>query len=161
VIRPEPYGSVVTFTLEDAIALATEAHEGQRDRTGKPFIGHPLRVMGRMSGELERMVAALHDVIEDTSLTAQDLAAAGVPARVVDAVLILTKADDEPYERYLHRIVDSGDPVAIAVKHADIADNSDPERLRGLSEEDRTRLSAKYATGRRILEERPELRLGR
>jgi (p)ppGpp synthase/HD superfamily hydrolase len=87
------------FTLDDAIALARQAHEGQVDKSGAPYIGHPLRVMARVSGDHQRMVAVLHDVVEDTWVTAEHLAEAGCPAEVIDAVIAISHLPGEPQSR--------------------------------------------------------------
>ncbi|QTR04934.1 phosphohydrolase, partial [Saccharothrix algeriensis] len=114
----------MTFTVDDAVGIARAAHAGQVDKSGRPYLGHPLRVMGRVSGEHARMAAVLHDVVEDTAVTAADLLAAGCPAPVVDTVVALSHRPGEPQEDYLRRV--AADPVAVAVKRADIADNTSP-----------------------------------
>ncbi|HEX7307554.1 phosphohydrolase [Lentzea sp.] len=139
------------FTLEDAIAIATSAHDGQVDKSGRPYIGHPLRVMGSVSGEHERMAAVLHDVVEDTAVTAADLLERGCPAVVVDAVVALSHLPDEPQEDYLRRV--AANPLARTVKHADIADNLSPARIARLDEATQERLKAKYARALRLLDE--------
>lgn len=138
-----------TFTLDDAIQLARKAHEGQLDKGGRPYIGHPLRVMGRVAGERERMAAVLHDVVEDTEVTLADLLAAGCPAQVVSAVDAISKRHGEPSEAYLARV--AADPIAIVVKRADIADNLSPDRLARLDEPTQERLRAKYEKALRFL----------
>jgi (p)ppGpp synthase/HD superfamily hydrolase len=138
------------FTVNDAIALARTAHTGQTDKAGRPYIEHPLRVMHRLHGEYERMAAALHDVLEDTAVTEHDLRAAGCPAPVVAAVVALTKDPGEPLELSMARA--AADPIAEAVKRADIADNSDPERLALLDEATAQRLRRKYADSVRLLD---------
>ncbi|MFB9909255.1 HD domain-containing protein [Allokutzneria oryzae] len=140
-----------TFTLDTAIALATRAHEGQLDKAGQPYIKHPLRVMDSVEGTTARMAAVLHDVIEDTPVTADDLRAAGCPERVVTAVIALSHLPGEPMADYLARA--AADPVALVVKRADIADNSGPLRLNQLDEPTRERLRRKYATALRLLDE--------
>ena len=97
------------------------------------------------------MVAAawLHDVVEDTAVTADDLRAAGIPEDVVAAVLAVSKVAGEPVEDYFSRV--RSDPLAVAVKTADLADNTDPARLAVLDDEVRARLEAKYARARRLL----------
>ncbi len=139
------------FTLDDAIALARRAHEGQLDKSGQPYIGHPLRVMSRVTGEHAQMVAVLHDVIEDTWVTADHLAAAGCPPEVVEAVIAISHLPGEPQRDYLTRV--AANPLALLVKRADIADNSGPERLARLDARTRRRLTEKYATALRILDE--------
>jgi (p)ppGpp synthase/HD superfamily hydrolase len=140
-----------TFTLDEAIQLARRAHEGQLDKSGRPYIGHPLRVMGRVSGERERMTAVLHDVVEDTGVTAADLLAAGCPHDVVDAVMAISKRPGEEKASYLARV--AANPIALAVKRADIADNMSPDRLARLDDDTQHRLRAKYAEALRVLEE--------
>lgn len=131
------------FTEGDAVRIARAAHAGQMDKSGKPYIGHPLRVMAALDGPHERMAAVLHDVIEDTPVTADDLRAAGCPEEVVVAVIALSRGDDEPQTDYLARV--AANPLARTVKLADIADNSSPARLRALDEPTQDRLRAKYA----------------
>lgn len=137
------------FTLKDAIALATSAHDGQVDKSGRPYIGHPLRVMASVEGEHAQMAAVLHDVIEDTSVTAEDLTARGCPSDVVDAVVSLSHLPGEPQEDYLRRV--AANPLAVTVKRADIADNLSPARMARLDDETRARLEIKYATALRLL----------
>ncbi|TQM80527.1 metal dependent phosphohydrolase [Saccharothrix saharensis] len=139
----------MTFTVDDAIRIARAAHDGQVDKSGQPYIGHPLRVMGRVSGEHARMAAVLHDVVEDTSVTADDLLAAGCPPEVVATVLVLTHRDGEAQEDYLARVL--ADPVAVAVKRADIADNTSPPRLALLDTATQDRLRAKYSRALDVL----------
>jgi (p)ppGpp synthase/HD superfamily hydrolase len=139
----------MVFSVSDAVAIATDAHKGQIDKSGKPYIGHPVRVMNRVSGEHERMAAVLHDVIEDTSVTAEDLRAAGCPERVVEAVVALSHLPDEPQADYLARV--AVDPIAVVVKHADIADNLSPARFAALDEATQARLRVKYDTALRLL----------
>ncbi|GGS30735.1 HD domain-containing protein [Actinokineospora fastidiosa] len=108
------------FTEADAVRIAREAHDGQVDKSGRPYIGHPLRVMAAVDGQHERMAAVLHDVIEDTPVTADDLRAAGCPDEVVTAVVALSKVDGEDQDAYLARV--AANPLAVTVKRADIAD---------------------------------------
>ena len=138
------------FTVDDAIALARAAHAGQTDKAGRPYIEHPLRVMRRVHGEYEQMAAALHDVLEDTPTTVADLRAAGCPEPVIAAVVALTK---QPGERLAHAMARAAaDPIACAVKRADIADNSAPERLALLDTATAERLRRKYADSIRLLD---------
>jgi (p)ppGpp synthase/HD superfamily hydrolase len=138
------------FGVDDAVAIARRAHDGQLDKAGRPYIGHPLRVMAGVRGEHAQMAAVLHDVVEDTAITAQDLLASGCPPPVVSAVVALSKVPGEPQADYLRRV--AADPLALTVKRADIADNADPERLALLDPATRDRLTAKYAQARRLLD---------
>jgi len=137
-------------TLEDAIILATEAHRGQKDRNDEPYIMHPVRVMSQLWGYDERMVAVLHDVIEDTDVTLADLRAAGYPAHIVRAVDAISKRKDEG-ETYIRRV--KKDPLATKVKIADLQDNSNLGRLPDVLASDLKRLdrynrALQYLTGR-------------
>ncbi|MPZ60151.1 MAG: HD domain-containing protein [Propionibacteriales bacterium] len=143
-------GEPPDFTLEDAIAIARAAHEGQVDKGGMPYIGHPLRVMRRVEGPGQKMAAVLHDVLEDTDVTAEALRAAGCPERVIDAVVALTKLPGEPLPASIARAL--ADPIARVVKRADIADNADALRLARLDPATADRLRAKYAESRRLLD---------
>lgn len=114
-------------TLERAISVATRAHEGQVDKGGADYILHPLRVMERVHTPEQRIVAVLHDVLEDTPLTLSDLAREGFPLKILAALLALSRRDDESYEAFVVRL--GGDPLAREVKLADLADNSDITRI--------------------------------
>ena len=109
-------------TIEKALQIAAKAHEGQKDKEGLPYILHPLRVMQAVEGEDAQIVAVLHDVIEDTPVTAEDLRQAGFSEAVVAAVLCMTHRQDEPYADYVVRC--KGNDIARRVKMADLEDNS-------------------------------------
>jgi (p)ppGpp synthase/HD superfamily hydrolase len=109
--------------LEKALELASRAHRGQKDRFGEPFILHPLRVMLRCGSETERVVALLHDVVERSDLSPDDLREEGFAEPVVAAVERLTKREGEPYLDYIARV--RGDTLASAVKRADLQDHID------------------------------------
>lgn len=130
------------FTVAQADALAAAAHDGQVDKAGQPYIGHPRRVAARLDDPVLKMVALLHDVIEDTAWTADALRAAGVPGRVVAAVQTLTHPRGEPNDVYWTRVRANED--ARRVKLADIADNTSPARLAVLDLATRERLVGKY-----------------
>ena len=147
---PIPLTADMTFSVSDAVRIATAAHDGQLDKSGKPYIGHPVRVMNRVAGTHEQMAAVLHDVIEDTPVTADDLRAAGCPERVVTAVVALSHLPGEPQADYLARV--AVDPIAVLVKHADIADNMSPARFDALDPATKARLRIKYDTALRLLD---------
>jgi (p)ppGpp synthase/HD superfamily hydrolase len=115
--------SRVQRTVEDAIALAAQVHRGQRypSPEAEPYVFHPLRVMLRFRRPVEQMASVLHDAIEDTELTIDDLVDAGYPTDVVAAVDSLTHRDDETYEEYIHRV--ASDEVARRVKVEDLREN--------------------------------------
>lgn len=127
--------------LERAIRLAAEAHQGQTDKAGMPYILHPLRVMFGMQAEAEMMTAVLHDVIEDTEWTLDTLREEGFPEQVLKALDLLTRRDEESYEAFIDRVKDN--PIARRVKLADLEDNMDIKRISSLTERDGKRL-AKY-----------------
>lgn len=135
-------------TLERAIEMAAKAHAGQVDKAGQPYILHPLRLMLSVRTPHERMAAVLHDIVEDTPTTFDDLVAEGFPPEVVAAVRALTKADGEKRIDAAHRA--AADPVARAVKLADVADNMDLSRIAVPTEKDYARLE-EYKQVRAIL----------
>jgi (p)ppGpp synthase/HD superfamily hydrolase len=118
--------------LEDAIALAASAHRSQLDKGGQPYILHPLRVMLRQQDETARIVAVLHDVVEDTSVTLIGLREAGYGEEVCEAIDCLTRRHGEDYDGMLSRV--ETNPTARRVKLADLEDNMDPRRLESTSE---------------------------
>lgn len=109
--------------IDLALSIATKAHAGQTDRDGEAYILHPLTVglMGRT--DEERMAGFLHDVIEDTSYTENDLVEAGIPVSVVNALKILTHDKSTPYYDYVQRIIDSRNPIALRTKFNDLTHN--------------------------------------
>lgn len=113
-------------TLEDAIKLAVEAHAGQTDKHGKPYILHPLRVMFRMRTDEEMLVAILHDVVEDSDITIKALQKMRYPRHVLAAVDALTRRNGESYDRFVARI--RRNPLAVAVKIGDLEDHMDIRR---------------------------------
>jgi (p)ppGpp synthase/HD superfamily hydrolase len=125
-------------TLEQAIALAVQAHTGQQDKAGRPYILHPLRVMLAQTTDAEMIAAVLHDVVEDTPVTLEDLQAAGFSAEVLAAVESVTHREDETYEAYLERC--RANPIGLRVKLADLHDNMDIRRIQTLSQRDMARL---------------------
>lgn len=134
--------------LEKAQRIAVEAHAGQVDRAGKPYIFHPLRVCCRCFTDEEKIVALLHDTIEDTELTAEDLLSEGFPRNIVDAVLSVSRNEDESYEDFVKRT--SLNPLGRAVKLHDLEDNMDISRLEQVTEKDLARLN-KYIKAYRYL----------
>ncbi|MFE8595759.1 GTP pyrophosphokinase [Archangium violaceum] len=137
-------------TLEDAIALAVEAHRGQRDKAGQTYILHPLRVMMRLETDTERMVAILHDVVEDTPWTLERLRGLGYPEEVLSALDCLTKREGETYEAFIERVLPH--PLARRVKRADLEDNMDVRRLLAVTPRDAERLARYRAAWARLQE---------
>ncbi|MCK8502607.1 HD domain-containing protein [Myxococcus sp. MISCRS1] len=135
-------------TLEDAIALAVEAHRGQRDKAGQPYILHPLRLMLKLETEEERTVAILHDVVEDTPWTIERLREQGYAEPVLRALEGLTRRQEESYEAFIERL--RPDPLARRVKLADLEDNMDVRRLTQVTAKDLDRLARYRAAWARL-----------
>lgn len=134
--------------VERAREIAQNAHRDQVDKSGAAYITHPARVAARVAGHPEaEMVAWLHDVVEDTAVTLDDLATE-FPPEVVAAVDAITKRPDEG-DDYYRRV--AANPLALQVKYADLADNSSPDRLSLLDDATQDRLRAKYAHAREVL----------
>ena len=140
-------------SLEDAIALAVQAHRGQTDKAGAPYILHPMRVMFRVDTDHERMTAVLHDVIEDTTVTIEKLAGEGFPDEVLRALECLTRDKRETYEAFIERLLPNA--LARRVKLADLEDNSDLTRIANPTDRDRERVK-KYARAIQYLKETQE-----
>jgi (p)ppGpp synthase/HD superfamily hydrolase len=115
--------------LEEAIALAVEVHKGQMDKSGQPYILHALRVMFRMSDEVEQIVGILHDVVEDSAMTFGDLRQMGFSEEVIEALDGVTRRDYETYSEFIAR--SQHHPISRRVKLADLEDNMDMRRLSG------------------------------
>lgn len=126
-------------TLAQAIALAAEAHQEQLDRAGQPYILHSLRVMFQMDSDTDRIVAILHDVVEDTAYTFADLRRMGYSEEIIAALDGVTRREEESYEAFVERSAQN--PISRRVKLADLTDNMDLRRLDGeLSDKDVARL---------------------
>ena len=135
-------------TLDKAIQIAVSAHVGQVDKAGQPYILHPLRVMFSVETPHERLAAVLHDVVEDTEITIDDLADEGFPTEVLDAIQALTKLKGESRLDAAMRAVRN--PIARKVKLADLADNMDMSRIPHPTASDHARLR-EYENVRKIL----------
>lgn len=138
--------------LAKAIKIATEAHQGQKDRYGAPYILHPLRVMQRLMTLAEKTVGILHDVVEDTDWTFEALKKEGFPDDLLAALKAVTKQDGEDYEQFVRR--SAANPLGRRVKLADLEDNMDLRRMPQVSEKDVPRL-AKYVKAWHFLNEFP------
>jgi (p)ppGpp synthase/HD superfamily hydrolase len=136
--------------LERALALAVEAHEGQRNAVGGPYVLHPLRVMLRLAGEAERVVAVLHDTVENCAdrVTLERLRREGYPEEIIDAIDRLSRRRGESYAAFVERIVPS--PLARRVKLADLADNLDLAVLGSTEPEDMAGLRERLLAWRRV-----------
>lgn len=120
-----------------ALKIAEQAHAGQVDKSGVPYIQHPLHVAEEMPDELCCAAALLHDVVEDTDWTLEDLASAGIPSPVLEALSLLTHEPGTPYLEYVARL--KHHPIARQVKLADLRHNSDLSRLSEVTERDLSR----------------------
>ncbi|HXS68623.1 MAG TPA: GTP pyrophosphokinase [Candidatus Polarisedimenticolia bacterium] len=125
--------------LERAIAIAVEAHAGQKDRNGASYILHPLRVMARVQSDDEKIVAILHDVVEDTDWTFDDLRQEGFSAELIAALDCVTKREGEAYEDFVKR--SASNALAKRVKIADLEDNMDIRRHEVLEPKDLERFN--------------------
>lgn len=126
-------------TLLRAIEIATQAHQGQFDKSGKDYIGHPLRVMEMGSTEEEKIAGVLHDVVEDSDWTFEALEAEGFSQEIIAALKCVTKlSENENYDNFIERV--KKNPLAVAVKINDLTDNMDIRRLPYLSDKDIKRL---------------------
>ncbi len=137
----------MTPLTKQAFKLAYEAHEGQVDKEGIPYILHPVMVADAMETEYEVVTALLHDVVEDTFVTLDMLREQGFPAVVVDAVQKLTRPEGMEYLEYIRGLLDN--PLAVKVKCADLAHNLMPERE--IPGEDAPRLYKRYHAAMEIL----------
>ncbi len=139
--------------LDEAILMATQYHAGQFDKAGLPYVLHPIRVAESLGSERGKIVAVLHDILEDTDCTEETLR--GVFSdEIVNAVVAVTKMEKvngptESYREYLDRVKSSH--LSLTVKLADMEDNSRTDRLASLPLEQRLRLVTKYTRGRHYL----------
>ena len=143
---------IYTDKTKKAMKLCYEAHKDQVDKSGLPYVFHPAHVAEQMTDEATTIVALLHDVVEDTDYTLEDLAAEGFGKEILEAVALMTHEDDVPYLDYVAKLKDN--PIARAVKLADLAHNSDLSRIGEIDEETRKRLE-KYKKAIALLKENP------
>ena len=138
----------ITKLLEKAISIALEAHTGQVDKAGQPYILHPLRLMLKLEDNEEQIVAILHDVVEDSSMTLDTLKENGFSDNIIAAIECLTKRDNENYLHFITRV--KKNQLARKVKIEDIKDNMDLKRLNSITDKDLQRV-AKYHKALNIL----------
>lgn len=119
---------------KEALAFAVEAHKGQKDKGKKPYIYHPIYVAEHVEGDIAKSVAYLHDVVEDTKYTLEDLRNAGFSDEIVDAVDVLTKREGMSYEKYIEKVAKN--PLATTVKLADLEHNSQISRIENPTKKD-------------------------
>lgn len=137
-------------TLERAIEIAYLAHEGQKDKSGADYIHHPLRVMERGKTEIEKICGVLHDVVEDSDWTGEDLRNDGFSEEVISVIKCLSKeTENEDYDVFIERVAKN--PIAVQVKLNDLLDNMDITRLNELNEKDLNRLNKYLRAYRKLI----------
>ena len=140
---------IYTPNTKKAMRLCYEAHQGQTDKSGIPYVFHPIHVAEQMTDEQTTIVALLHDVIEDTDYTLQDFEKMGFERPALDALALMTHKKGVPYLEYVAKLKDN--PIARAVKLADLRHNSDASRLDTVDEKTKSRLE-KYKAAIELLE---------
>jgi (p)ppGpp synthase/HD superfamily hydrolase len=140
---------MICLDIELAISIALNAHKGQLDKGGNPYILHPIAVMNRVESIEEKIVAVLHDVIEDSEVTLHHLRDHGFSEEIIDALSLLTRAEEESYEEFIRKTLKN--PISRNVKIADIKENMNISRIKEPSERDYKRLE-KYKEALEILE---------
>lgn len=127
------------MNIDKALKIAIKAHKGQVDKAGEPYILHPLRLMNQFTDNNLIIISLLHDVVEDSDYTFEDLKRAGFTPKILDTIDCLTKQDGEEYAQFINRVMTND--LAIKVKIADIKDNLNISRLqKPLSTKDIARL---------------------
>lgn len=139
---------IYTQLTNEAMKIAYEAHHGQVDKGGIPYIFHPYHLAEQMDDEYSTCVALLHDVVEDTSVTIASLAKI-FPKEVIDAIEIMTHGENEPYLEYVARV--KTNPIAKKVKLADLRHNSDESRIPNADEATLAYFREKYRKAFEIL----------
>jgi hypothetical protein len=134
--------------LQRALEITIEAHKNQKQKDGSPYAFHPIRLSMSLKTEEQKIVALLHDVVEDTNWTFDDLRSEGFSESVIDALRLLTHDDGSPYEEYIERL--SCNPLASDVKISDLTDNMEIKRIPEPSEKDFARLQKYHRAWRRL-----------
>ncbi len=135
--------------LNKALIMAYEAHKNQVDKGGEPYYLHPIYVALTVQGETEKIVALLHDIVEDTDITLEDLRREGFSEQVIEAVDAITHRGED-YDEYIKKV--KSNPTATKVKIADIHHNMDITRLKEVTEKDKARIE-KYKRALKYLQE--------
>lgn len=141
---------IYTALTKKALSLCFEAHKDQVDKSGLPYVFHPFHLAMEMTDELSTVVALLHDVIEDTDYTLQDLEKMGFPPAVLEAISLMTHREGVPYMEYVATI--KTNPLARIVKMADLRHNSNIARVDNPTEKDYARVE-KYRRAMALLEQ--------
>lgn len=141
---------IYTDLTKKALKLSFEAHKNQVDKSGMPYVYHPFHLAEQMETETTVIVALLHDVVEDTDYTLEDIRVMGFPEQVIEALALMTHDKSVPYMDYVEKI--KKNPIAKAVKLADLKHNSDLSRLDVVDEKAVKRVE-KYKTAMKLLTE--------
>ncbi|MBQ7121521.1 MAG: bifunctional (p)ppGpp synthetase/guanosine-3',5'-bis(diphosphate) 3'-pyrophosphohydrolase [Clostridia bacterium] len=123
---------IYTGLTKKALVISFNAHKEQIDKSGMPYVYHPYEVASHMDDEYSTCTALLHDVVEDTEITLDDLRKEGFPEEVIEALSLMTHADGVPYDDYIKAL--KTNPIAVKVKLADLTHNSNPDRLETIDE---------------------------
>lgn len=134
--------------LEKAVEIAISAHKNQKDKSGEAYIGHLLRVMQAGKTEDEQICGILHDLVEDTEWTFEDIKKEGFPNHIIDALKCLTKQKNENYDQFIDRVLTN--KLAVRVKLNDLTDNMNIKRLGKLEEKDVERLNTYLKAYRKL-----------
>lgn len=138
------------MNIDIALKIAADAHAGQKDKAGAPYILHPLRLMSRLKSNNQKIVALLHDVVEDSNISIEDLARLGFSEEIINAIICLTRRPEESYEAFIKRASQNG--IARLLKIEDLKDNLDLSRFQHqLSDQDLKR-TQKYHSALTLLE---------
>ncbi len=141
--------------LNKAIEIATRAHAGQVDKAGEPYILHPLRVMLSRENGIERICAVLHDVVEDSEITFDDLCKEGFSEEIITVLDCLTNRNGESYDEFIYRILKN--ETACHVKLADLCDNMNLSRIENPNEKDEARMKKYSEAAERIMSALPQM----
>jgi (p)ppGpp synthase/HD superfamily hydrolase len=138
-------------TLQRALEIAVEAHKNQKQKDGTPYALHPIRLSLSLTTEEQKIVALLHDVVEDTEWTFEDLEREGFSGTIMAALRLLTHNDGSPYDEYVERL--ASNPLARAIKMADLTDNMDFKRIPEPTEKDFARFQKYHRAWKRLQDE--------
>lgn len=141
---------IYTDLTKKALKVCFDAHKNQLDKSGMPYVFHPFHVAEQMGDEISTIVALLHDVVEDSKYTLDDLNEMGFPKIALDAIEILTHKKEEPYMEYISRV--ACNEIASKVKLADLEHNSDLTRLDEITDKDLQRYE-KYKVAKEMLKD--------
>ena len=131
-------------SYERALIIVSVMFKDSKDKNGEPYINHLLSVSNSLDVPIEKLVGLLHDIVEDTDTTFEELKEAGFNDSVIEALKLITKKDGENYSDFIDRIIDSNNMIALKVKLKDMENNMDPKRLNKLPQEIKEKLENKY-----------------